>query len=282
VRGLYKVDPALELSASAGYEDNRFFSTRQNGATYGAGIVWHPTDRTNLNATWERRFFGASYHVAFDHRTPLSVWSLNASRDITSYPQQIANLPGGADVNVLLNSLFASRAQDAAQRQLLVDELIRDRGLPLQLSGPLPIFAQQLTLVEAYTATFGILGARNAILFTAYHSRNEPVEGAEAAVSPLLALLSNTTQSGINVAWSHTLAPKLTFVLHGGVSRATDNTGTVGSTRLYALNATLSQSLSALTSAFVGARYQRSLSDQGIGTSYSELAAFVGLTHIFH
>jgi uncharacterized protein (PEP-CTERM system associated) len=124
----YGPDPSLQLSATAGYEENHFFLTRERGTTYGAGVVWHPTDRTNLDASWEHRFFGTSYHVAFDHHTPLSVWSVRASRDTSSYPQQLATLTPGTDVGILLNSLFASRITDPAQRQVLVDQLIRDRG----------------------------------------------------------------------------------------------------------------------------------------------------------
>src|SRR5256885_8084943 len=35
----------------------------------------------------EHRFFGPSYNVAVENRTPLSVWSLTASRTITTYPR---------------------------------------------------------------------------------------------------------------------------------------------------------------------------------------------------
>ena len=98
---------------------------------------------------WEHRFFGASYLVSFDHRRPLSVWSFRASRDITSYPQQLANLSAGGDVNGLLNTLFASRVPDPAARQTFVDQFIRQRGLPPTLAGPISLFSQQVTLEES-------------------------------------------------------------------------------------------------------------------------------------
>jgi uncharacterized protein (PEP-CTERM system associated) len=281
LRGLYQVDPSLQVSLIGGYEENHFFTTQERGATYGAGVVWHPTDRTNLNATWEHRYFGASYHAVFEHRTPLSVWSINASRDVTSYPQQVAALTAGSDVNQLLNSLFSARVPDPAQRQQLVDQVIRDRGLPGQLTGPVSLFAQQLTLVESITATFGILGARNAIFSSIYHSRYEPAESSDEALRPLVPLLSNTTQNGVNVAWSHQLAPLITFVLNGDASRSTDNSGSGLSTHFYSTTATLSRTLSALTSAHAGARYQRALSDSSSGSNFREFAVFVGLTHTF-
>ena len=115
---LYRADPALELSATVGYEDNELQFTTERGVTYGVGGRWHPTDRTNVDAKWEHRFFGASYNVLFDHRTPLSVWSLRASRDITNYPSQLAALPGGANVAGFLNSLLLSKVPDPTQRQI--------------------------------------------------------------------------------------------------------------------------------------------------------------------
>ena len=179
---LYRADPALELSATVGYENNELQFTTERGVTYGVGGTWHPTDRTNVDAKWEHRFFGASYNVLFDHRTPLSVWSLRASRDITNYPQQLAALPGGADVAGFLNSLLLSKVPDPTQRQSLVDQIIHARGLPATLTAPVTLLTRQVTLVEQATATFGILGARNSILFNVYHSRQEPVEGARSSV----------------------------------------------------------------------------------------------------
>ena len=179
---LYRADPALELSATVGYENNELQLTTERGVTYGVGGTWHPTDRTNVDAKWEHRFFGASYNVLFDHRTPLSVWSLRASRDITNYPQQLAALPGGADVAGFLNSLLLSKVPDPTQRQSLVDQIIHARGLPATLTAPVTLLTQQVTLVEQATATFGILGARNSIFFSVYHSRAASRSKARSSV----------------------------------------------------------------------------------------------------
>ena len=207
---MYQPDPSVTLSASAGYEDDRFYSTREHGATYGGGVEWHPDGRTSINARAEHRFFGTGYSASFDHRTPLTVWSIKAARDLTNYPQQLATLPAGADVSALFNALFASRVPDPVQRQTLVDQFIRERGLPPSLTSALALYTQQFTLAESQTATFGILGARNSILLSAYRSRNEAVDpSASAALSPLLQQFINNTQVGANVVWTHQLAPNL-------------------------------------------------------------------------
>jgi uncharacterized protein (PEP-CTERM system associated) len=281
-RGLYRPDPSVELSGGVGYEDNRFFQTRASGATYAAGIHWRPNDRTNLNANWEHRFFGSSYDASFDHTTRLSTWSIHASRGITNYPQQLGTLPPGADISGLLNALFSNRFQDPIQRQTLVDQLIRDRGLPSVLSGPVPLLTQQVTLVEAETATMGLLGARNSVFFTVFRSRSQPVESLENG--PLSALLSDisidNTQVGANVVWTHQLTSNMTLGTSLDWSRVTDNARADAVTRVYSVRTVLSQSLTALTSVYGGARYQNSRSN--ISEGFRETAVFVGLTHTFH
>jgi uncharacterized protein (PEP-CTERM system associated) len=84
-RGSWQPDPQWELSVTAGYEDNHYPTADFSGPTYGAGVKWRPTERTNLDARWEHRFFGPSYAFTFEHRRPLSVWTLRAYRDITTY-----------------------------------------------------------------------------------------------------------------------------------------------------------------------------------------------------
>ena len=101
-------DPQVTLSVSGGYENNDYTFTHSSDAIYGVGARWFPTERTKVEASWEHRFFGASYLFDFSHRTPLSVWLANASRNITSYPQQVGSLQAGVAVSSLLNQLFLS------------------------------------------------------------------------------------------------------------------------------------------------------------------------------
>ena len=281
---LWKPDPQLELSASAGYEDNRYPLFSSSGVIYGGGFKWHPTNRSDVEANWEHRFFGASYHVAFNNRTPLSVWSLRASRDITTYPQELANLAAGVDVGTLLDGLFASRVTDAAQRQAFVDQLIRDRGLPSVLSSPLTLFTEQVTLQQSLQATVGLLGARNSIFLTAYRTRSEPVAGEAptAAVSPidLVALQNDNTQTGTNVVWTYKLTPLYTLATSGDWVRTVPLRDSGLRSNQTIFRVVLSAPLSPLTTVYTGARHQRLTSD--VQASYRESAIFVGIRHIFY
>ncbi|HYM24318.1 MAG TPA: TIGR03016 family PEP-CTERM system-associated outer membrane protein [Vicinamibacterales bacterium] len=277
--GLYRFDPTFQAGIIGGYEDDRFFLTRQSGTTYGVTIDWHPNSRMSLTANGEHRFFGTSYHVKLDDHTRHLVWSLDASRDVTSYPQQLGTLQAGQDVSALLNALFAPRVPDPAQRQSLVEQFIRDRGLPSSLSSPLALLTQELTLSELARGTIGLVGARNSILVNAFRSRVQPVPGTEQDLTPLLSQLINTTQSGAGVTWTDQLAPSLSLVTNGTWARTTQDIAPLGTTRLYELQAILTRNVSTLTSIHAGLRYQDSRSD--VSQSFREFAVFVGLTHGF-
>lgn len=279
-RGLYRPAPELELSASFGYERNDFSQNVIENSIYGAGVRWRPDPRTRLDAQWEHRFFGASYKVAFDHRTPLSVWNVNASRDVTSYPQVLAQLGAGAQVSGLLDSLFSSRIPDATERQQFVQRIVDDRGLPAVLSSPVTLFTRNIYLEQRVSATAGLLGARNAVFVTAYRVRTEPVTGEESGLPSALAdLLNNNTQTGGTATWTNRITPALTLTTDLDYRHTVANAPAAGTSNQVAAHATLKMPLSANTSLRGGVRYQRLSSD--VTDDFDEFAVFVGFTHFF-
>ena len=277
-RGLYQIDPQVQLSISGGYEHNDLLLENKNDPIYGLGIRWRPTERSNAEATWEHRFFGASYNVTFENRTPLSVWNVVASRNITTYPQQLASLPPGIDVATALNQIFLARIPDAAQRQTVVNQLILDRGLPSFLGSSINIYTQQVTLQESLVATAGILGARSNLFFTAYRLQQQPITGS-GNPTPDLAGFVNNTQVGANVAWSHSLTPLVTLTASVEAARTVDNMGP-GVNRTGAIRAGMASPLAPFTTLYGGIRYQ--ISRSNVSFDYDEAAIFVGLSHRFH
>jgi uncharacterized protein (PEP-CTERM system associated) len=279
-RATWLPDPQLELSVSAGYEDTHYPLLTTSDAIYGGGFRWHPTMRTKVEANWEHRFFGSSYRVVFDHKTPRSIWTLRASRDITTYPQQLASLAAGVDVATLLDQLFASRITDAAERQSLVDQLIRDRGLPPQLSSALTLYTQQITLQQSVRATVALLGARNALFITADHTRNEPVAQGIAAPVDVLLFQNDNTQTGANVVWTYKITPLYTLSTSGDWIRTVPNGDRGLRATQRSLRVVLSAPLSPLTDVYAGARHQTLDSD--LANGYRESAVFVGIRHYFY
>jgi len=284
LRLTHSPDPQLTLGVSGGYENNDYTFSHSSGPIYGVGARWFPTERTNVEALWEHRFFGSSYLFNFSHRTPLSVWLAQASRNITTYPQQVASLPAGVDIPSLLNQLFLSSLPDPAQRQAAVDQFIINRGLPTTLSSPVNVYTQQITLQTSASASVGLLGARNSIFLTAFYLQSQPITAAGNDIPGFIAGFNANTQVGANIVWTHPLTPSLTLVTSGTISRTESNLdpsslGFFSPTRQGYATIGLSTQLSPNTSVNGGIRYQVLHADPGNG--YNEAAIFAGLSHTF-
>lgn len=282
--GIYTATPSLQLSASAGWEENEFQFTSSQDVIYGVGFVWRPSPVTRAVGDWDHRYFGSSYRFAFEHTTPLSEWRLNASRNVTTYPQQIASLQAGVNVSAFLNALFSPAFADAAARQQFVDQLIRDRGLPATLSGPVNLYTNQTLLQESYSASVALVGARNTVLLSAFWLKNQPITANGTPLPPLLSLGNDNTQTGGTVVWTHKLTPSVNFVSSLEALRTVDNGGAGGqlpgsTTRQGAVRLGISSQITASTTVYAGGRYQTLQSD--VAQDYTEAAGFVGLTYTF-
>ncbi len=116
--------------------ETNFSCRRPRARSTASGFAGDRASGRRSKRSWEHRFFGNSYLVAMDHRTPMTVWSLRASRDVTSFPEQLATLPAGGIVPLMLNELLRTRMPDPVQRAAAVAEFIRSQGLPLVLGEP--------------------------------------------------------------------------------------------------------------------------------------------------
>lgn len=274
---IYNVDPQLRLEASVGYESNQYALTSSKDTVYGAGLEWRPTERTNVVGKWEHRFFGSSYLFSFDHRTPLTIWNVQATRNITTYPQQLAALQAGTNVTSFVNNLFLSSIPDPVARQQAVDQFIRDRGLPPTLISPVTLYAEQIVLQQQQSATVGLIGARNTIVFSVFNLRSQPINAAGTPLPPLFAAGNDNTQTGVNIIWTNRLTEAVNLVatldgFHTVAPAPFSSTTNQGTARI-----TLTTPLSARMTGFIGARYQALVSD--VASDYNETAAFIGISY---
>ena len=281
---IYTATNSLQLTASGGWESNDFQFTNSQDVIYGVGFVWRPSPVTRALGDWEHRYFGSSYRFVLEHTTPLSEWRLNASRNVTTYPQQIASLSSGVNVATFLNALFLPTLADATQRQQLVDQIIRERGLPSTLSGPVSLYTNQTLLQQSYSASVALVGARNTVLLSAYWVKNQPITATGIPLPPLLSLGNDNTQTGGTAVWTLRLTPNVNFVSSVEALRTVDNGGGGGilagsTTRQGAVRVGISSPITARTTVYAGARYQRLESD--VAQDYTESAGFVGLTYTF-
>lgn len=283
VRGYlyYQPDVQLRLFALGGYERNDYFTSESENAVYGGGAEWRPSERTAATGRWEQRFFGSSYLVAVDHRNPSWAFNINASRNVTTYAQQLLALPAGGNVAALVNAAFTTRIPDPAQRAAAVQEFLQANGLPATLQSPLNFYTQQVQRYDQQSATLvWFVGTRSALAFTAYNRKSEVISGGTGtALPPPFGQQNNNTQRGGAVTYSHRLTAFTS--LNATVTRF-NTIATAPFTGESTTNAAQVASVTRLspkTDGFAGLTY--TAFDSDVSTDYTVFTAFVGLNHRF-
>lgn len=275
----YAFAQELVVGLRAGYERNNYvLDDRGNGSLYGAESIWRPTERTDLNAHWERRFFGSGWRVSFAHRRPRIAFNALLSRDVGSAPQSLFTLAPTDDVAGLLDAAFATRVPDPVERARLVQELIARQGLPTSLGGPLSIYSQRVSLIRSQSATVVLLGVRSSIALTGFYLRTEDLPDSVFAV--LSTAAENNIQRGGALTYSHQMTPltSLNATYTYARTRALRAIAPDKSDQ-HSLRVQTQHRLGPNTSGFLGARYQ--VFNSSTTDDAREKAAFAGLTHRF-
>ncbi len=213
----FAVDPQLQVSLRGGYEMDRFPELTANdgslfpgsntqGAIYGAGLNWRPSDRTSLNGYWEHQFFGSSYNWALTHRLPNIALSANFTRGLSSYPQLALAVPSGVGVAQFLDAAFTTRIPDPALRAAAVAQFLAQTGLPPTLASPLNFYSQSITLQQTASLSAVWVGALNAIGFTLFDTQTQAISGTGSALPPAFQFGTDNTQTGGGINYSHRLS----------------------------------------------------------------------------
>ena len=247
---------------------------------YGVEASWRPSPRTTLTLFDEKRFFGSSWRLNFDHRTPRVAWNLMLSRTLDTSPQALLDLPAGSNVADLLHSLLSSRFDDKeldpAARSRMVQDLIARQGLPSFTVQPTTSYTQRLSIATLRRLSIVLTGRRSTISFSGFRSRTEDLpQGLPLLTSTVAA---NNRQYGASAAWSHQLTPLITVSTTGDWTRISALQAPDRSTQR-TLRAQVHLQVAARTQTFAGARY-RNL-DSNVTTEGREGAVFAGLDHRF-
>ena len=170
------------------------------------------------------------------------------------------------------------RLQHLAGRQQAVDQFMRDRGLPGTLTGPVALYTNEIVLQQRQSATVGLFGARNSILFTAFHVRSEPISAAGDPLPPSLFSTNDNTQTGGSVVWTTQLEPAVSLSTTAVLLRTEANSPPAFTTNQGSIQVLLARSIGARTTIFAGGRYQALSSD--VELPYNETGVFVGLRYL--
>ena len=202
----YKLFPELSLSGSAGWETNNYQSINNEGqSTYGYGINWTPTERTQVSGFQEQRFFGNGYNVLLSHRFPLSSIRYTAIRDVSLIPNQFTTSGMGTVYDLYFDQL-ASLIPDPVARAAYVTNLLNQLGVAPNAQAVNDYAAQRPRVRSSQQLTYVLYGARNSLTLVAARNESEAltVFGQNTGIP---GEASRVLQQGFTVSYGHRLTP---------------------------------------------------------------------------
>lgn len=274
----YAFTPQLTAGLRGGYERTNYTRNEESGPIYGIDLAWSLSPQTRVAGFWESRFFGPSYQVGASSRLRSFATNLSASRSVSTFPQQILELPATGNVSSLLNAILTARFPDPVERAREVQDLIDRQALPPSLPGGVNIYSRNANVLTSGSGTLALIGVRNTLALNLYYLKTKTLP--DAAIPPTFITFNDNVQKGISLSLSHRLSPVMS--LNATASRwetrgFDQSAGLVTDQNLFQVQA--NRQLTPRSSAFVGARYQQEDSaSSGIGDR-SEAAIFVGLFH---
>jgi uncharacterized protein (PEP-CTERM system associated) len=283
-RATFQVDGTLQPYVQAGYEDNRFRTSSVSGATYGAGLQWRPSPRTQFSALVEKRFFGTSYLVNGSHRMGLSSLSLRASRAEQLLPGVAGITTVQTDTRDLLDQALQSRIPDDALRAQEVERLVQQGGLPDTTGVPVSALSSRVTLVDTISPSIAVTRQRTTGTFGLLWSRSKALTESQIAGAPDAFATSNVIErQGFNLSVSHRMTPIVSLSGTMSYTETYAPTSVAGQpdrrTEQTIYRVSLSRSLTPRTSLSGSVRYQTFSSNTGPG--FEERALIANLTHSF-
>lgn len=242
-------DVDWRLSVSGGRERTDVgFIERRDFDTYGAAVQWTPSPRTTASLTAEERFFGRAYRGAFQYRTPRTVWSYSAVRDVTTGAEGLTTGQPQTLLELLL-AQFASIEADPARREALVLDFLRQIGRdPTErLAGG--ALASGISVQQRHEIGAVWLGRRLTVSLQAFRTSSRQIDAGGPVSDD-----RDFSQRGYSTVLSYRLTPQVSTSLGG--SRALSDTArdSVG-TDLKSAFASLTAELGRHTTGTVQARY---------------------------
>ena len=249
--------PDLRAFVNAGIERNDVLTTNQQAnTTWGGGINWQPTPRTQLGLTGDRRFFGNSYSLNFSHRFKRSVVAYTDSRSST---QNTAGAGAALTTYDIYFLQFASLEPDPALRDVLVRNFLRAAGLNPneRLSGG--FVSNALSLQQSRNLSMSVQGVRSTAVLSVFRTRTQRLDAVSNALDDL-SRVDVLAQSGWSLSLSHRLTPTASAVVSASQQRTAGSGAVAGNglkNGLKSLSASWSDQIARRASLSVTARHSQ-------------------------
>jgi uncharacterized protein (PEP-CTERM system associated) len=267
--------PQLHLSAIVGYEATDFtFSGERRDGTYGAGVEWSPSVRTQVAGVAEKRFFGWGHSVALRHRTARTAWRFASYRDVALFPGLLPATRAG-NVTSLLDDLLASAIPDPLERSVAARRRLEATGIPASSALATGFITDRPSLERRHEASFALQGVRSTVILGWLRRDQAPIAPSLGFPS-LVAITAPIREQGFNADWAYRLTPLSTFTLAATALTSEETSGTQRESRTRAVSATISSRLSPRTNVSLGVRHVR-FDGTGGPAGYTENAVAANL-----
>lgn len=278
----YRLDSSLALTATAGYDRYEYDSLGgvTAGRNWSAGFAWTPSQRTSIEASFGRHFYGATGSLAASVRSRHTVWSVSYGDTITNSRQQFT-LPSAIDTTALIDRLFSATIPDPVQRQLAVAAYIRAAGLPPSLADSINYLSNRYMRQKLLQASATFRGARSNAVVSMYGSERTALTSQETDSallgSQLAALNDNVRQRGASATFTYNLNSRSILVANASYGQSKSlTTGVENRQRLLRLG--MERKLGQHLSATLEARRRSGGFDAASPRRYTEHAIVAGLS----
>lgn len=277
----YALTHELEVGLIAGYEHTRSDPTTYRDHLRGWLLNWRPTDRTTLQTSVEKRFFGQGWRLDLRHRTPWFAMGLNAERTPGTTLFSLGGVGANGATRDLFDAMLLTRIPDAQEREQAVTSLLNSRNIPSQLGSARDFYNLTAQLRQAVSGRIAFMGRRDTLLLQSGYIKTVPLDQYNVASALTLLGNSQTRQYYAESQLTHQLTPQSS--LTGGLrwSRASERAigaGTILS-RDFSWRLALNTSLTRDATATLGLR--RVLRHAPSTSSAEETALFLGLGYRF-
>jgi uncharacterized protein (PEP-CTERM system associated) len=276
----YAIDPTLILGGVAGAERNQIAASTSTDTIRGLRLHWRPTERSDLDASVERRFFGNGWAATWSHRSPFMAMNANLTKQPASQPSTIFLPSTGGDLRTLINDAYTTRFPNPVERAAVVDTAIANLGSSATTAGPIAVFSDYAQLQRRASASVGFLSPLSALTFQWFAVKSVQLQRPDAPPLPLPPINADNTQFGGSVTFNRRLTSTLAIeaALSGvKIEGLGSSVGQSSSTKSARLSAT--QALSPKTGIVAGVR--RQITNSTVVLPVNETAGFAGIEHKF-
>jgi len=273
----YALHRQLVISGIGGREATRTAFTDRTDSFGGGQVDWQPNVRTHLLATLEHHFFGPAWELSLSHRGPTYAGLLSMQRELTTSANSLGILPFGASLKGLLGSIMTTRYPNEVERDGVVQDMLRERGLSGSEGLSQDLYALAVQVRQALSARMALMGPRDTMVLFLDVIKYTPEAWAN---DPLVSLsIDANLQRIAELQYSHRMT-RLTSLDAALRWARTTTPGSDRSTTETSLRAGINSRLSPQTTATLGLRHQL-LNVNTSSEDPKETALYLGLGHRF-